>query len=405
MTYPCKGPFKGHLTYTCYKNIKYQFGEKIEGTNFSIDENISKYAKIYTADNGPKLKNLSNIFTNLKKYLSNGHVFGSGDYNGEGTCKYISYLLCNQIREELHGECDNGTFNIFKEFVDKYNDSTNSKMCMNNIKHLDNREFLKMKALYDLYDKYIQLSSIYAHNHPNYCSDMINLVRLYNYFLNEYPSDSSNFNDVLKDFKELMVTIIETGKRYCIQEYFSIREPRLFISSVVQIPSHANTSSGRESNILQEGTLNSEVKPKFPEVTSSSTSVKEQEIEDLENSKRFLLSDLLEVEATSVSEDPLERSLLSKKLEHSGKQETFIRHKSYDSPGHNKTNETFPRGEDSMVVTKGLENGSGNYSTGFMTNVQNGISEFIKDIDPVPVMGVSGGMGALYLLLRVLKYF
>ncbi|GAB69896.1 CYIR protein, partial [Plasmodium cynomolgi strain B] len=394
MSYPCKTSFKGYLSYKCYENIKIQFGEKIERTNYSIKEGISKYAETYTSNNEPKLKMLSNIFTNLKKYLSNDHVFASGDYDGEGTCKYISYLLCDQIRDKLHGECDKATFNIFQDFVDKYNESTNSHLCKDNIKHLDVNEFLKMKALYELYDNYIYLIPSYAFRSTHYCNNMLNLVRLYNNFLNKYPSDSLKFNDVLKQFEELMDTITETGKKHCKEQYIYIRKPDFFIAPVEEIAPHANTLSGRESNLLQKGTLDSEVKPKSPEVISSSTtSVEEQKIEVLENSKRSEVSNILEVASTSVSKGTVERRPLNQNRKHSEQHEILRRYPynsrglyvpgSYDGQGrYPKTNKILSREGNSIVITEAFEPGSGNDSAGFMSNVQNGISELIKDIDP-----------------------
>ncbi|GAB69783.1 CYIR protein [Plasmodium cynomolgi strain B] len=125
------------------------------------------------------------ITSDVSKFENNNnHVFISSSYkyNGKGTCKYISYLLCEKIRDKIPGKCDEGIFNMLKEFLEEYNVYNSSNICKNNFKPLDENEFLKMKALYQLYDRYIQLSPIYAHRHDNYCHNMLHLVYLYNTF-------------------------------------------------------------------------------------------------------------------------------------------------------------------------------------------------------------------------------
>ncbi|GAB69740.1 hypothetical protein PCYB_004890, partial [Plasmodium cynomolgi strain B] len=100
--------------------------------------------------------------------------FLSNKYNGKGTCKYISYLLCDEIRKK-HGICDETTFNMFKDFVDTYNNDTTNSVCMNQVEHLNVYEFIKMKALYELYDIYMSLSPRYALQNNNYCVYMLKL--------------------------------------------------------------------------------------------------------------------------------------------------------------------------------------------------------------------------------------
>ncbi|GAB69743.1 hypothetical protein PCYB_004920, partial [Plasmodium cynomolgi strain B] len=215
-------------------------------------------------------------------------------YNGEVTCKYISYLLCDQIRKN-HGKCDEGTFNMFKDFVDTYNKNTGNSVCSNLLKHLDIYVFQKMKALYDLYDKYMEISQKNADKYYYYCSDMLYLVRLYNLFLYHNSSNTLEFNDVLTQFQVLMDTITETGRKHCDGKRFSILNLDLFKPYMVQTQQLSNTLSGPESKPSQDNTLESAGIPKPPGVTSSlTTSVEEQEREVLENSKRSVVSKTLE---------------------------------------------------------------------------------------------------------------
>ncbi|CAI7719052.1 hypothetical protein, conserved [Plasmodium vivax] len=410
---PCSKHYKGYLSYKCYEDIKKQFGEKINKNNYSISENISKFAKNYEADIGTKLNGLSDVFTNLKKYLSNGHVFTSGKYNGLGTCNYISYLLCNQIRENIYGECDKDTFNLLKDFVDRYNKSPQSSMCKNMLKPLNNDDFKRVKDLYQLYDKFIDLSPYYEYVPEHYCQNMLDLFRLHNTFLHENKSSSLEFNNILTQFKVLIDPITKTGKKHCTNELYSIGTPHLYEPHVEEIQPTTITSLRPESKLSNGGKLYNEVRPKPPELISSSmTSVGEEQRIYTENSQRSEKSDPLEAAATSVPQKHVERGQSHEDPEHLEQHAYFGRQQSYVSPGtygpgsnyeqvgHIETNEIFPPRGDSFVVTEPLVYGPGKENTGFMTNVQSAISGFMKDVDPVPVVGVSGGMGALFLLFR-----
>ncbi|KMZ96371.1 hypothetical protein PVNG_06148 [Plasmodium vivax North Korean] len=408
MDKPCKETFE-YPSYKCYQDIKRQFVDKITKNEINIISYVREFEETYTHDKLQKLDKLPNVFTNLKKYLSNTHVFISGEYDGQGTCNYISYLLCDGISKK-NGECDEETFNILKEFVDTYNEKKRSHMCINNIKHIVKEEFLKMKALYELYDKYKDLYIQRIHYKDDYCKDMVYLVGIYNKFLYNYESRAYQFNDVLKQFEKLMETITETGKTRCKDDHIYIRKPDLFKETVEQIQPPTNTLSSPETNPSHGGTLYSELNPKPQEVPNSSTTfVGEQQRAYLENFQRS------EVAATSVRQEPVERRQSREHLEHSEKHVSLRPQQSYVSPGtyvsgkyyghegYREANETFLQGKDSITEKEQLGYGPGKENVGAITNIQSAFSGFMKDVDPIPVVGVSGGMGALFLLFRVFK--
>ncbi|KMZ82937.1 hypothetical protein PVIIG_05584 [Plasmodium vivax India VII] len=383
--------------------------------NYSINEKISGYGKTYLALKQLKPNELSEVFTNLMKYLSNGHVFTSGKYNGQGTCNYISYLLYDGIRNKIGGY-DEDTFDIFKEFVDKYNETTSSTMCKDMIIHLDDDKLNKMKALYELYDNYYILSGENAQGRYHYCGDMLKFVHLYNSFLHKYPSDSLEFNNILTPFKVLMENVTKAGRKKCTDQHFTIREPDLFKQTEEQIKPQTNITLGPENKPSQEGTINSVVNPQHSEVTSSPTrSVGEQERTYTEISQRSDVSEPPKVVEDSVSQETLERRPPYQNMEHSEQHVLFTPHESYEPrrtyrPGsyyeqerYIEKDETFPPREYSFVGTEQLGLGSEKENVGFMANMRNTITGVLGEVDPIPVVGVSGGMGALFLLFRVFK--
>ncbi|SCA60488.1 VIR protein [Plasmodium vivax] len=412
MSKPCKEAFK-HPSYECYKDIKYHFVDKLEKSVY-IDPKIVKFLEKYTRDELNKLNELPDVFNNLKKYLSTNHVFILTDtYYGQGICDYISYLLYNGIRNKK-GSCDENTFNVFKKFVDEYNDKHRSNICNNMLNHVDYKKFKKMKDLYQLYDKYNYLfSTLWRRDQvPKYCEDVLFLVGLYNSFLNEFKSDSIEFNNILIKFRKLMNNITDRSETYC-QVRYSIGNPRLYEPPVERTQDTDTTALGLESGLSQQGILNSTPHPKPEEEKSSSTMLGgSQEITGTGNLQSSQVSDQLEAPEKSVLQEPVERSSPYQKLEDSephvyfGPQETYVLREPrgsgsfYERRGHTDTNETFLPGKDSIPVTKQLEFGSEKENAGVMTKIQDAFSGFINEVEPGPVLGVSGGMGALFLLFK-----
>ncbi|CAG9472694.1 unnamed protein product [Plasmodium vivax] len=413
MSKPCKYNFKEYPSYECYQDIKHQFGKKLEDNNFSISKVVLNFEKDHKADIVEEHKALSDVFNNLKKYLSNGHVFASDEYDGLGTCKYMSYLLYDGIRNK-YGRCDKETFDIFKDFVNKYNEITHSDMCNNKLNHLEYHEFNKMKDLSQLYDKYYYLLPRVYHweNVTGYCDHVLFLVKLYNSLLQNYEFYSKEFNNILTKFRELMNNITNRSESYC-HVHYSIGNPRLYEEFEAQMNSPPNTQLGTESGLSQQGILNSTPNPKSEEEKSSSTTLGgSQEITGTENLQSSQVSDQLEAPESSVLQEPVERSSPYQKLEDSephvyfGPQETYVLREPrgsgsfYERRGHTDTNETFLPGKDSIPVTKQLEFGSEKENAGVMTKIQDAFSGFINEVEPGPVLGVSGGMGALFLLFK-----
>ncbi|SCA60661.1 Plasmodium vivax Vir protein, putative [Plasmodium vivax] len=410
----CSGSYNGYHSYGCYKELKYQFVERVENIIY-ITDRVKTFENEYSSIKRQNLDRLPKVYTKLKKYLSNDAVFAAtGTYNGDATCNYINYLLYDGIRNENHGHCDEQTFNNFRDFVYDYNKSTRSRICINNLKHLDFEVFRKWEALYNLYDTYSNIPPANTNTYKEYCSRMHNLAYLYNQFLKAYPSDSSAFDDALTKFEKLMNTITKDAERNCFKEKFPINKPRLFVPTVVQMPPPANPSSASESNLPQGGPLDSAVKTKPPELTSSSTmSVDKQKIAYPENSQRSDVSEPPKVVEASVSQETLERRPPHQNMEHSEQHVLFTPHESYEprrtyrpgdyygQVGHIDTNEILSSEENSLLVTKQLGLGSEKEHGGVMIDMKNAFSGFMNSVDPVPVVGVSGGMGALFLLFRL----
>ncbi|KMZ82415.1 hypothetical protein PVIIG_06123 [Plasmodium vivax India VII] len=394
MSYPCKEAFE-YPSYECYIDIKHQFGKKLKDNDY-IDPKIVSFVKTYKPDKLQKLNELSDVFTNLKKFLSNHHVFGFRNYYGQGICNYISYLLCDKIRD-TYGECDEKAFNALKEFVNGYNNNYDSYMCREMLNRIDSTEYEKLKKLYQLYDKYIYLSPSGQHRHDDYCKDMLYLVRLYNSFLYKYASRSSYFYDIFTEFKVLMENIIENAKKVpkCKEQNFILGKQSLIkpIEENIQAPPIISLES--EGKLPQGDPLDSEVKSEPPELTSSlTTSAREQDRAYSGNSQRS------EVASNFVPRESADRNQAHEKLdnsehESSRRQQSYVSRgpyglgNYYESRGYLKTNEILSPEENTIVEKEQLELGPEKGNAGLMTKIQDAFSGFINEVQPGPVLGVS----------------
>ncbi|CAI7721714.1 PIR protein [Plasmodium vivax] len=403
MSYPCQNSFE-YPSYECYQKLKELFVDR----KLEINDYIIEFEKNHAAHIGSKLNGLSKVYTEFKKYLSNSAVFSSyyNSYDGKGTCKYISYLLCDKISNNyLYGECNEEKFNIFKEFLHIYNNK-GSNICKDMLERLDNKEILKVKALYELYDKYYLLDR----QHPNwdqekYCPDMEYLVQIYNNFLNNNPSTTPEFNDLLNMFKVRMNAIRETGKTRCSGKHFSIREPILFIPEVIKPP----PPSERESIQSQVGTSYGAGEAKHSELTSLETTPVR---ENSHHAKGPELSDTLKSTETldtyKVREEEYPRDTLEYSEQHNPLRRvaSYVSHRSH-GPGRSYepreylgTNSTLPIGEEKIESTDLKESVLRNEDVSVLGKIQNTLSGIVSEVEPAPILGVSGGMGALFLLFK-----
>ncbi|KMZ92856.1 hypothetical protein PVMG_01442, partial [Plasmodium vivax Mauritania I] len=59
--------------------------------------------------------------------------------------------------------------------------------------------------------------------------------------------------------------------------------------------------------------------------------------------------------------------------------------------------------DEHLNVPKNVLESSPGGKEGIMVSMKNAISGFMNEVEPAPILGVSGGMGALFLLFRVLE--
>ncbi|EDL42798.1 variable surface protein Vir6-like [Plasmodium vivax] len=382
--------------------MKRQFVERINETSFNIISDVSDFEKSYPHNERKNLIRLPKVFTKLQKYLSNHAVFAAaGTYNGDATCNYINYLLYDGIRNENYGYCDEQTFNNFRDFVYDYNTSTRSHICINKLKHLDEHEFKKMNALYQLYEWYNKLTSTYLDKNGR-CDAFGNIIAIYNKALENYDSEDGKDDKLIEKLLDLKKLTVESNlPHYSICKYrkYEFKEPKKYLKRQEEIEAkrrHAEEEIKRqiqkqqqEQEQLQRQKEKEELeKQNLPQRGKLDTN---ELLSNRENVLSAALTHEIETEQSFGTESP--------RGEGYRVMQEYARPSSFYS-------ERLRTQKEQLEQTKrgygGFKDETMDTSTtsGITATITDTISGFIKEVDPAPVLGVSGGMGVLFILFK-----
>ncbi|KMZ89807.1 hypothetical protein PVMG_06266 [Plasmodium vivax Mauritania I] len=357
----------------------------------------------------------SEAFKLLFKYINNGSVFYEMDI--PKACKYISYALRKKVDKEKRQEYDNKIFDTFKNFVIKCKEtqSIRSLRCENSMILLDPYIFENMHVLYTLYEKYAVFApTTDKYRKPNInCPDLKQFSRFYNDFIKEQNPTNKSLYDVLKYFEERVTKTMKDYKDVCTDYDLTILplKSNYFQEEVKsntrasekqqtnQLPTTESRSPINQQTVFSDSSSQiSHVKSalhKPPENVEDLGAVRLEESERERESKRSLESPVVEVAQRA------EDARGNENVYTAGSSLPTRRLSVYSGDITIPETLTQTKFLDNSLVTEQTE--SPREHNGFFTNVQSTISGFIKDVEPGPVLGVSGGMGALFLLFKVFK--
>ncbi|CAI7723944.1 hypothetical protein, conserved [Plasmodium vivax] len=408
MSYPCKENFKGYLSYKCYDNIKEQFVEKLKRP-YPINDQILKFVQDYNVDKLRKLNEFSDVFTNLQKYLSNGHVFVLWDnYNPEGTCDYISYLLYEGILK-IKSEFDKNTFDYFKEFVDSYNNSTNSHMCNDKLKHLDYEDFLKRKALYTLYDWYYKVDYLKNMPHrPKICEIVQSLIYYYNQFNKSFYEKDEELLEKLKNLKTLIEKHTWVSELNCETSLSNLRSLRsVYLENkkkqeIERLESTLTTLPNHPPSIKLERDDETISTP----VEGEPQGLHAREEQHKGRGHESKVSELDEMEGTKTRRGGVPAHVIGPTR--TSRDEITIPERKIYQYSYDRADSDYTEPVDGHEIDLGRNYRNPrvdpqitpNDQEGVLESMRNTFSSIVQNVDPVPVVGVSGGMGALFLLFR-----
>ncbi|EDL42690.1 variable surface protein Vir6, putative [Plasmodium vivax] len=397
------------LSYFHYNKYK----RKFKNISFKKDElNPEDFLKEKKFDNWKRPMYLK-VLEELLKHLQNHGAFW--DYDSEA-CRYISYILSKEVAKENH-TYDQKIFEMFQRFVHEYNHRPgyNSQHCSTSLVHVDSKMYEKMNKLYTLYEKYddhINTHKVLG-NEEN-CPDFIPFLRIYNDFIEHNQPTNEYYKNILVQFEKIIKERIASYKNIvCPLTPFYTEEIKLPKKEKPEAPGPIQQ---------QQNQAKYEAPPtKIPPNEVEHEAPREEPLASHAFSQRaYEESQTSHAESgahTALSHRAHEESLSSPKslepsVQHAERQqEQVYQHReipksklqidlSPEYPPHNGPFE-FPGTSLYSERYQHLPEPPSSKEAGdTSSSVMSTITSALRDVEPGPVLGVSGGMGVLFLLFK-----
>ncbi|KMZ89400.1 hypothetical protein PVBG_05911 [Plasmodium vivax Brazil I] len=349
---------------------------------------------------------LLDTFYDLKKLVQRHDCFYVP--GPETCCKYINYWLNKTVRDSEYNVNDKN-FNIFDKFMrddPKIQDS--SIDCISRLSYMDNDTFKKTKKLYDLYDYFTKLKE--SKVPTTLCHNISFLTEKYESVFQECKDKDNNLCDKLTNLKNVIVKDKLVANNICTKEAFDsfilkIDPPREEqkavtahahgrISGETHTTHHVSVPSSHAQGLREQARVERE----------RTSSVPQQQLTAELPRLPLKLPALPALPALpsepSEPSEPLEESErtgpmgpigLEPELRLEHPQEHDVYHLS-DDERYNFPEEGDPSAG-SMQPTFNTET--------LMERMKIAVSNVFEQVEPAPILGVSGGMGALFLLFKV----
>ncbi|CAI7719415.1 hypothetical protein, conserved [Plasmodium vivax] len=393
----CASHTGDYFNYDCYKRLSYYF----DGINFS--ETSQKYFNDYIqsfANQRSFVKQNNDLLTYLAKRLGGDGLFIDIGY--DICCTYINYLLNYKIENKNNGSLEN-YFENFKHFADYYAEKksrtlSNQNTCKGYLKPIINEnKYNIMKTLYKIYNFFNQVKSSNVYYQKEKICEYYALVNLYFRDLkNNYNTD----NKLMEKLNYFARVVKNSGYSYdnlCGINLLSfmfpppVSKPEPKMPEISGQPSRANViSDSQNRDVLEQhadGTGSANQQGLLEKTKVSESLSEEPQITDLPN-KESVQGNLAAVSLPGLSEEKHHRDRTFESLNIRPEVEM-------NTPEYGVIN----REEDFTSIQGHLPQSEGE-SKGILNNVHDTFFSIVKDVQPAPILGVSGGMGALFLLFK-----
>ncbi|KMZ83992.1 hypothetical protein PVBG_06169 [Plasmodium vivax Brazil I] len=384
-----------YFNYDCYTRLSYYF----DGINFS--ETSQKYFNDYIqsfANQRSFVKQNNDLLTYLAKRLGGDGLFIDIGY--DICCTYINYLLNYKIENKNNGSLEN-YFENFKNFAHyyaekKHGKSFNQNTCESYLKPIFNeKKYNTMKILYKMY-YYFNLVKSYTQtdNKVGICNNY-GLVNKFYRDLKQIYNTNTDLMEKLNYFGNVIKSSERSYDALCGNNLLILISP-----PPVSKPAQETTViSGESSSTYVASNLQN---PKVSEPHVEGTDSANQQ--DL-----LITSQVAESPREVQSKTELEQEKIATRALPGLSEETHHIDHTFDRSNERTEVEINPSGYGVFSTEGGLTSIHGQLpqtarqEKGLLTNVQDTFFSIVKDVDPAPVLGVSGGMGVLFILFKVFK--
>ncbi|SCA60712.1 VIR protein [Plasmodium vivax] len=382
------------LNYDDYSVIKKVVGphrDHVFDTKYDV---ILEDAKVETS----KREMYGKSYKEIYRHLHSGGVMYN--YMVQG-CKYISYLIHEEVKNILELHYNEEIFKIFHKFVVDYFSyrGLSKDSCLPHVVYVDQDMYEDLGRLYRLYNKYNEVLSSNKDWDERKCLFFKFFVNDYNDYMEKNKPTSLNLNKILTHLEGKVRNTINGLGRNCsslnykltpIVPYFKpedvkpINKPELETHSLKTLQQQVTNPQARTTE--EETHLKSP--PTHPVIQETKIT---HPIQGLNQAGK--------IEEDPIREEASDTGFHMRQLYDHRTPMTHPRNETVRQSQYGPTLE-FPerlglKDDQSINAQNGLET-----EQGFATSVRNTITEVLGSVDPVPVVGVSGGMGALFLLFR-----
>ncbi|SCA82201.1 hypothetical protein, conserved [Plasmodium vivax] len=395
--------YLNHADYAFFKS-KYDSDTYISPEKKKNYETIIQHLKDESYDT-IKFKNLLEL---LMKYLNSGHVM----YNcrSDKCCRYINYSIAKKFREINYVQYTESKFNIFKKFMEGYYKTTGFRDCKDRLDFINPLILSRMDILYDLYDKYNYLISFKrADQHEKLCAALSLVLMSYKEAI-KLHEENVNFISQLEQVRDLILSKSSNYNNTCHRNLSDITLPKPVTShqdemQEKQLNSHVPTQSAHNELENRRTMVSASDKSELSEQSGlqsqsiQSTEVQPPPVKPLPAHPHT--AHLLSIQPQQDHSEPTHSHTVQLKREEAeaedlhGVQFPIIEYsqKEWQTP-------EFMKPIDERTYTSEYSNKVLEYTDGLLGKMQGFITETLGQVEPAPILGVSGGMGALFLLFK-----
>ncbi|SCA59741.1 VIR protein [Plasmodium vivax] len=400
-----------YVAYSNYDEILKQYkkyeklGEEKDDFN-KIIENMST--------EGTNLNLHDNIFIKLHKILRNSHVFFEGKII-DNYCIYVNYLLNKEVKNSFP-LVNASNFHIFHTFAKNFNDnkygSSSDNACLKYIKYLNDDVYDRMKILIYLYDRYNELKSFTGPKDHVFCNLFTFFGKNYKNAVDQHKVDD-NFFKKLEELKRSIERNEWASYDTCPAiNYIKLPEPNP--PKPVEVSEESVQPKALSSDISSSQNLPNS----HAELGLHGTPGPQELSEPQDNAQRDHILGSSFTAGSRVNSDSGREYISQYSSEKRG--ERGLQINSVQSPSlkvpeltrQAQNKETYISwGTDEFDRYKTMDTSEGSITVldpknhavpqeGLMGKIQGTFSSIAEHVEPAPILGVSGGMGVLFLLFK-----
>ncbi|VVA00276.1 PIR protein [Plasmodium vivax] len=319
--------------------------------------------------------------------------------NNDECCKYINFWLNNEIKKQTYPLYNGSNFHIFNDFVKKFNNIKDKSRCLSNLNDIDTKSFGKMSKLYEMYDLYLDLKESYSRTQKKTkCNIFGQLIGDHNRSLTDYQDSDTPFVERLINLKGLIENLKLQFNDQCPYKISELHISKLEgqrKKEEIQKQQEALEKEQQKLKMQEEETRRQQEKTRR-QLEEATGEASQQRITTLQSGNDVLGSGRgpeSVIEKVTVSEPQ------AQELHSYGTLRTHVGKGSMGQLEYRRTVESPEQLEltddRSLYPQNGLE-----IDQGTVGKITGAITGVLREVEPGPILGVSGGMGALFLLFK-----